>query len=46
MVNLKDSTAWDYTRYVFSFALLIFSAVVTFYAIVEQKTSFWKACRA
>jgi len=43
MVNLKDSTVFDYIRYVGSFALLIFSTVVTFYAILEQKTSFWKA---
>jgi len=33
----------DYIRYVASFALLMFSTVVTFYAILEQKTSFWKA---
>ena len=46
MVNLKDSTVFDYIRYVASFALLMFSTVVTFYAILEQKTSFWKACRA
>jgi len=46
MVNLKESSIFDYIRYVFSFALLIFSTVVTFYAILEQKTSFWKACRA
>jgi len=43
MVNLKDSTVFDYIRYVGSFALLMFSTVVTFYAILEQKTSFWKA---
>jgi len=43
MVNLKDSTVFDYIRYVGSFALLMFSTVVTFYAIWEQKTSFWKA---
>jgi len=42
MVNLKDSTVFDYIRYVGSFALLMFSTVVTFYAILEQKTSFWK----
>ena len=46
MVNLKDSTVFDYIRYVGSAALLLFSTVVTFYAILEQKTSFWKACRA
>jgi len=43
MVNLKESAITDYIRYVFSFALLVFSSVVTFYAIWEQKTSFWKA---
>jgi len=43
MVNLKDSTVFDYIRYVGSAALLLFSTVVTFYAILEQKTSFWKA---
>ena len=44
MVHLKDSTVFDYIRYVASFALLMFSTVVTFYAILEQKTSFWKVC--
>ena len=44
MVKLVDSTVFDYIRYVGSFALLMFSTVVTFYAILEQKTSFWKAC--
>jgi len=44
MVNVKESSIFDYIRYVFSFALLVFSSVVTFYAILEQKTSFWKAC--
>jgi len=43
MVNLKESKVTDYIRYVFSFALLVFSSVVTFYAIWTQKTSFWKA---
>merc|ERR1719173_11643 len=42
MVKLQESTIFDYIRYVFSFSLLIFSSVVTFYAILEQKTSFWK----
>ena len=46
MVQLKDSSWFDVTRYVFSLALLIFSTVVTFYAILEQKTAFWKARRA
>ena len=44
MVKLVDSTVFDYIRYVGSFALFVFSTVVTFYAILEQKTSFWKAC--
>jgi len=42
MVKLVDSTVFDYIRYVGSFALFVFSTVVTFYAILEQKTSFWK----
>ena len=46
MVKLVDSTIFDYIRYVGSFALFVFSTVVTFYAILEQKTSFWKACSA
>ena len=44
MVKLSESTLFDYARYTFSFALLVFSTVVTFYAILEQKTAFWKAC--
>ena len=43
MVNLKDSTVFDYIRYVGSFALFVFSTVVTVYAILQQKTSFWQA---
>merc|ERR1712241_1476776 len=43
MVNLKDSTVYDYIRYVGSFALFVFSTVVTVYAILQQKTSFWQA---
>merc|ERR1711990_717249 len=42
MVKLNESSIFDYIRYVFSFGLLTFSTVVTFYAILEQKTSFWK----
>jgi len=42
MVNLKQATIPDYIRFVFSFALLVFSGVVTCYAIVEQKTNMWK----
>lgn len=41
MVKLQDSTWLDYIRFVFSAALLTFSAVVTCYAILEKKTSFW-----
>ena len=43
MVNLKDSTVFDYIRYIGSFALFVFSTVVTVYAILQQKTSFWQA---
>jgi len=43
MVNVKESGVLDYIRYVVSFVLLIFCTVVTFYAILEQKTGFWKA---
>jgi len=42
MVNLKEATIPDYLRFVFSFCLLIFSGVVTCYAIWTQKTSMWK----
>ena len=43
MVNVKEATIPDYLRFVFSFCLLIFSGVVTCYAIWAQKTSMWKA---
>ena len=43
MVNVKEATVLDYIRFIFSFALLIFSGVVTCYAILEQKTNMWKA---
>merc|ERR1712192_76594 len=43
MVNLVNSTIFGYIRYVGSISLFLFSTVVTFYAILEQKTSFWKA---
>jgi len=39
---VKEATIPDYLRFVFSVCLLIFSGVVTCYAIVEQKTSMWK----
>ena len=42
MVNVKEATVLDYIRFIFSFALLIFSGVVTCYAILEQKTNMWK----
>merc|ERR1712038_350415 len=42
MVKLKDSTAFDIARYIFSLGLLLFSGVVVCYAILEQKTSMWK----
>ena len=42
MVNVKEATIPDYLRFIFSFCLLIFSGVVTCYAILEQKTSMWK----
>merc|ERR1712128_372872 len=43
MVKLQDATWFDYVRFTFSFCLLTFSAVVTFYAILEQKTAFWSS---
>ena len=42
MVNVKEATIADYLRFVLSFCLLIFSGIVTCYAILEQKTSMWK----
>eukprot|EP00090_Calanus_glacialis_P034475 TRINITY_DN57_c0_g1_i1.p1 TRINITY_DN57_c0_g1~~TRINITY_DN57_c0_g1_i1.p1 ORF type:complete len:241 (-),score=63.54 TRINITY_DN57_c0_g1_i1:235-957(-) len=43
MVNVKEATIPDYLRFVGSLCLLIFSGVVTCYAIWAQKTSMWKA---
>merc|ERR1712128_14331 len=43
MVKLQDATWFDYVRFAFSACLLTFSAVVTFYAILEQKTAFWSS---
>ncbi len=43
MVNLRDAGPVDYARFVFSALLLIFSTIITSYAIVEQKTNFWNA---
>jgi CBS domain containing-hemolysin-like protein len=43
MVKLQEATWLDYVRFVFSAALLTFSAVVTCYAILEQKTAFWNS---
>jgi len=42
MVHLKDATAFDIVRFIFSLGLLLFSGVVTCYSIVEQKTGMWK----
>jgi len=42
MVKLRDSSIFDYIRYVFSACLLVFSATCTVYAIWNQKTGFWK----
>lgn len=42
MVNVKDASCLDYPKFVISALLLIFSSVCTGYAIVEQKTDFWK----
>lgn len=41
MVNLNEAKFLDYPRFIMSALLLIFSSVVTCYAIIEQKTSFW-----
>lgn len=41
MVALSEARCPDYPRFVYSALLLIFSCVVTFYAIIEQKTNFW-----
>jgi len=43
MVQLKESSIFDIFRYVLSACLLIFSCTVTGYAILTQKTGFWKA---
>lgn len=43
MVKLQEATWLDYVRFVFSASLLIFSATVTCYAILEHKTSFWSS---
>ncbi|CAH1777247.1 unnamed protein product, partial [Owenia fusiformis] len=42
MVDVKKATWIDYVRFILSALLLLFSLVVTFYAIVERKTGFWK----
>jgi len=41
MVELKQSSAFDCIKYVGSFSLLIFSTVVTVYAIFDGDTGFW-----
>ncbi len=43
MVELRSAGPWDYVRFVISSLLLLFSLVVTSYAIVEKKTGFWDA---
>lgn len=43
MVKLSEAKPWDIARFIFSLGLLVFSGVVTCYAILEQKTSMWKA---
>jgi len=42
MVKLQNAGWFDYIRFVLSFSLLMFSSVVTCYAILTQKTGFWK----
>jgi len=42
MLNVKHATLLDIVRFIFSLGLLLFSAVVTCYSILEQKTSMWK----
>ena len=41
MVELRDAKIADHVRFVFSTLLLLFSAVVTCYAIIQVKTNFW-----
>ena len=41
MVAISEARCPDYPRFVYSALLLIFSCVVTFYAIIEQKTNFF-----
>lgn len=43
MVNLKKVSPWDHIRFVISTLILLFSLVVTAYAIIMQHTSFWKS---
>jgi len=42
MVKLSEAKPWDIARFIFSLGLLVFSGVVTCYAILEQKTNMWK----
>ena len=42
MVKPSKAGPFDYIRFILSGILLLFSAVLTFYLIVEQKTIFWK----
>merc|ERR1711963_848452 len=42
MLNVRHATLLDIVRFIFSLGLLLFSAVVTCYSILEQKTGMWK----
>jgi len=42
MVKLQEANIFDYIRFVFSASLLVFSGVVTCYAILTGKTAFWQ----
>merc|ERR1711936_83403 len=42
MLNVKHATLLDIVRFIFSLGLLLFSAVVTCYSILLQKTNMWK----
>ena len=41
MVELRQANVVDHLRFVFSALLLLFSTVVTVYAIIFTKTNFW-----
>ena len=42
MVKIADVGRLDQAKFVFSGLLLILSAVLTFYAMLQQVTTFWK----